>query len=135
MKRVFRSTFYFILYIILYIYIPYLYNYLAVNSTSSVATKYDPDLVRSDVALARDRVARLRNELTQIEGEVRYKERGVDTLVRVDQKMGDNHYTVGEAQDILNRIRFIRKSMRVGEREKKDLMAVSLDFLLNTFHN
>lgn len=54
---------------------------ISVNSNSSVgSTKYDPDLLKQDVNLARSRVARLKHELEQIRAEVSYKERGVETL-------------------------------------------------------
>ena len=53
------------------------------STTSSVSsTKYDPDLLRSDVALARNRVARLKRELEQINMEMQYKQQGVDRLTR-----------------------------------------------------
>ncbi len=54
---------------------------LAVNSTSSsVSTKYDPDLLKADVALAKNRVSRLKQELEQISTDVFYKEKGLETL-------------------------------------------------------
>ena len=53
------------------------------STTSSVSsTKYDPDLLRSDVNLARNRVARLKRELEQINMEMQYKQQGVDRLTR-----------------------------------------------------
>lgn len=53
------------------------------NSNSSVgSTKYDPDLLKSDVNLARNRVARLKRELEQIQAEMVYKEQGVETLTQ-----------------------------------------------------
>lgn len=55
----------------------------SVNSNSSVgSTKYDPDLLKSDVNLARNRVARLKRELEQIQAEMVYKEQGVETLTQ-----------------------------------------------------
>ena len=62
-----------------------MYKFLIpVNSTTSSvsSTKYDPDLLRSDVALARNRVARLKRELEQINMEMQYKQQGVDRLTR-----------------------------------------------------
>ncbi|KAI8761511.1 protein KIBRA, partial [Biomphalaria glabrata] len=53
----------------------------SLNSNSSVgSTKYDPDLLKQDVNLAKSRVARLKRELEQIGAEMSYKERGVETL-------------------------------------------------------
>lgn len=57
--------------------------FFPVNSNSSVgSTKYDPDLLKSDVNLARNRVARLKRELEQIQAEMVYKEQGVETLTQ-----------------------------------------------------
>lgn len=64
---------------------------LAVNSTgsaasgsvaSSSASKYDPDLLKSDVQLARARVHRLKRELAAIDQEMGYKQKGVETLAQ-----------------------------------------------------
>ena len=52
-----------------------------VNSNSSVgSTKYDPDLLKADVNLAKKRVERLKHELAQIGAEMHYKQRGLETL-------------------------------------------------------
>ena len=52
-----------------------------VNSTYSVGgTKYDPELLRNDVYLAKDRVTRLKQELQHVQDEMHNKERGVQTL-------------------------------------------------------
>lgn len=50
------------------------------SSSSSVSTKYDPDLLKSDVAHARERVTRLKRELEQIGEEMTCTRRGVETL-------------------------------------------------------
>ncbi len=53
------------------------------STTSSVSsTKYDPDLLKADVNLARKRVERLKRELDQINVEMKYKEQGVEKLTR-----------------------------------------------------
>lgn len=52
------------------------------SSSSSLSTKYDPDLLKSDVAMAKDRVSRLKSELEKIRNEMTYTQRGVDTLTR-----------------------------------------------------
>ncbi|XP_022903657.2 protein kibra isoform X1 [Onthophagus taurus] len=95
------------------------------SSTSSVSTKYDPDLLKSDVAMARNRVSRLKSELEQIKNEVTYTQRGVDTLTSVGQKLSRNQgmfYSITEAQAIMNELRNIQKSLSSGEKEKADLM-------------
>ena len=55
--------------------------FFLVNSTaSSSSTKYDPDLLKSDVHHAKARVQRLKRELANINSEVDFKQRGVETL-------------------------------------------------------
>ena len=59
--------------------------FFSVNSTGSGAsttTKYDPDLLKSDVQHARARVLRLQRELANIDTEMAYKQKGVDTLAQ-----------------------------------------------------
>ena len=57
------------------------YYFVSVNSTSSTSsTKYDPDLLKSDVHHAKARVQRLKRELANINSEMDFKQRGVDTL-------------------------------------------------------
>ena len=52
-----------------------------VNSTSSgSSTKFDPDLLKADVALAKNRVARLHRDLDVARAEFAYQQRGVDML-------------------------------------------------------
>lgn len=50
------------------------------SSSSSVSTKYDPELLKSDVAMAKNRVSRLKRELDQIRNEMNCTQRGVETL-------------------------------------------------------
>jgi protein KIBRA len=52
----------------------------AVNSTMSISSKYDPDLLKADVEMARKRVGRLKMELDQIHTDMRYTEKGLHTL-------------------------------------------------------
>ncbi|XP_067663170.1 protein WWC2-like isoform X2 [Haliotis asinina] len=97
----------------------------SLNSNSSVgSTKYDPDLLKSDICLARKSVARLKNELEQIRAEMQYKERGVETLTRVDQKLAGlgGGYNVTQAQAIIAEIRQLQQHVNTGEKEKMDLM-------------
>ena len=64
--------------------------FISVNSCSSTVTsctsvggtKYDLDLLKSDVSHAKSRVQRLKRELANIDSEMMYKQRGVDTLAR-----------------------------------------------------
>ncbi|XP_076321261.1 protein kibra-like isoform X2 [Tachypleus tridentatus] len=93
-------------------------------SSSSSATKYDPDLLKVDVAVARERVERLRQELSQICTEMHYKEQGLEALSRVEQQFSGQNvaYTIEEAQAVMDEIRNVQKSLRTGRKEKADLM-------------
>lgn len=54
---------------------------LVCSTTSSSSTKlFDPELLRADLALARERVQRLKRELSRIQTEMSYTQRGVDAL-------------------------------------------------------
>ncbi|XP_023210732.1 protein kibra-like isoform X2 [Centruroides sculpturatus] len=94
------------------------------SSSGSTTTKYDPDLLKADVALAKERVARLKRELDQIKTEVYYKEQGIEALARVDQQFSDQQtgYSLAEAQAIFEELRNIQKSLSSGEKEKIELM-------------
>jgi protein KIBRA len=52
------------------------------GSSASTSSKYDLDLLKSDVEHARARVQRLRGELANIGSEVVYQQRGVETLAQ-----------------------------------------------------
>nr|CAD7269244.1 unnamed protein product [Timema shepardi] len=95
------------------------------SSSSSVSTKYDPDLLKADVALAKNRVGRLKSELEQIRTEMHCTQRGVDTLASVEQKLSAHEggcYNITEAQAIMVELRSIQKSLSSGEKEKAELM-------------
>ncbi|RZC37858.1 Myosin tail 1, APG6, and/or AAA 27 domain containing protein [Asbolus verrucosus] len=93
------------------------------SSASGVSTKYDPDLLKSDVALAKNRVSRLKSELEQIRNEMTYTQKGVDTLTNVEQKLNSHQgYNIVEAQAIMAELVNIQKSLSSGEKEKAELM-------------
>ncbi|XP_052793910.1 protein WWC2-like isoform X2 [Mya arenaria] len=97
----------------------------SLNSNSSVgSTKYDPDLLKADVMLARKRVDRLRHELAQIQAEMQYKQKGYDTLVRVDEKLSQPGagYSAEEARRIIEEMKSIQVCLHSGERERLELM-------------
>nr|XP_022328024.1 protein WWC2-like isoform X2 [Crassostrea virginica] len=110
----------------------------SLNSNSSVgSTKYDPDLLKSDVNLAKNRVARLKRELEQIRAEMVYKEQGVETLTQVDKKLsgGGGFYNVDQAHAIISEIRQLQNSLSNGEQERQTLMQslsrLKDEFLMN----
>ncbi|XP_060869619.1 protein kibra isoform X2 [Metopolophium dirhodum] len=94
------------------------------SSTSNISTKYDPDLLKSDVAHARERVTRLKRELEQIGVEMSCTRRGVETLSNVEQKLSNDgsRYNVVEAQAIVTELREIQQSLSSGQRERTGLM-------------
>ena len=50
------------------------------SSTNSINSKYDPELLKADLALSKERVRRLKQELAQITSEISFTQRGVKTL-------------------------------------------------------
>eukprot|EP00095_Tigriopus_kingsejongensis_P003652 maker-scaffold11_size778918-snap-gene-0.11 protein:Tk03652 transcript:maker-scaffold11_size778918-snap-gene-0.11-mRNA-1 annotation:"protein kibra-like isoform 1" len=97
----------------------------SLNSTGSVSsTKYDPDLLKADVHHAKARVHRLKRELANIDTEMAYKQKGVETLASVSAKYSDEQHnlTLEEAQAIKNELYHIQKSLSVGEQEKIELV-------------
>uniref|UniRef100_A0A182ILW0 Protein kibra n=1 Tax=Anopheles atroparvus TaxID=41427 RepID=A0A182ILW0_ANOAO len=95
------------------------------SSTSSCSTKFDPELLRADLAIAKERVFRLKKELSRIQKEMRSTQKGVDTLASVEQKLNSHVngcYNISEAQAIMEEVKKIQKSLITGEREKKELM-------------
>ncbi|KAL4231016.1 regulation of hippo signaling [Mactra antiquata] len=97
----------------------------SLNSNSSVgSTKYDPDLLKADVNLAKKRVERLKHELAQIHAEMKYKQKGLDTLAMVDEKLSGQGvgYNVDDAREIMDEMRIIQKNLHSGEQERLELM-------------
>ncbi|XP_053164445.1 protein WWC3 isoform X2 [Hemicordylus capensis] len=111
-------------------------SYASSFSGFSANTKYDPCQIKAEIASRRDRLSRLKRELTQIKQELQYKEKGVETLQEIDRKMSNAHmnYKLDEAQAIMNELRTIRKAICMGERERQDLMQ-SLAKLTDGFRN
>ncbi|XP_076467518.1 protein WWC2-like isoform X2 [Babylonia areolata] len=112
-------------------------SHTSLNSQSSVgSTKYDPDLLKADIHLARNRVARLKWELEQIKTEMHYKEQGVETLNSVGQKLSSTGgYSVGQAQAIISEIRQLQQYLTSGQKERNELVQslarLKEDFLLS----
>merc|ERR1719471_1663309 len=92
------------------------------SSTSS--TKYDPDLLKSDVHHARARVQRLKRELASINSEMDFKQRGVETLQTVNTKFLEHGQglSIEEAKAIRAELLSIQQSLSTGEQEKIELM-------------
>ncbi|XP_068125997.1 protein WWC3 isoform X2 [Hyperolius riggenbachi] len=102
----------------------------------STNTKYDPYQIKAEIASRRDRLSRLKRELTLMKQELQFKERGVETLQEIDRKMSSTHtnYKLDEAQAIMSELRTIRQAICMGEKERRDLMQ-SLAKLTDGFRN
>ncbi|XP_008837702.1 protein WWC3 isoform X2 [Nannospalax galili] len=111
-------------------------SYTSSFSGYSTNTKYDPHQIKAEIASRRDRLSRLKRELTQMKQELQYKEKGVETLQEIDRKMSSAHtsYKLDEAQAIMNELRTIKKAICTGEKERRDLMQ-SLAKLTDSFKN
>ncbi|NP_001096212.1 protein KIBRA [Xenopus tropicalis] len=103
-------------------------------SGSSSSSKYDPDILKAEIATTKSRVNKLKREMVFLRQELQYKENGYQTLKEIDLKMSKNHcaYKLDEAQAILNEMKTIKKAITSGEREKQDLIQ-SLAELKNGF--
>ncbi|CAL4125792.1 unnamed protein product, partial [Meganyctiphanes norvegica] len=96
----------------------------SLSSSGSGAGRCDPDLLKADVAMARNRVGRLKRELHQIKHEVANTQAGMQTLAQVQEKLSGltSGYSVEEAQAIVSELKNIEESLRMGEKEKADLI-------------
>lgn len=103
-------------------------------SSSSSNSKYDPEILKAEIATAKSRVNKLKREVVYMQQELQYKENGYQTLRQIDLKMSGNHggYKLDEAQAILNEMKAIKKAISSGEREKQELIQ-SLAKLKNGF--
>ncbi|XP_022348062.1 protein WWC3-like [Enhydra lutris kenyoni] len=105
-------------------------------SGCSTNTKYNPLQIKAEIASHRDRLSRLKRELTQMKQELQSKEKGVETLREIDRKMSTARTTfkLDEVQAIMSELRNIKKAICTGERERRDLMQ-SLAKLTDGFKN
>lgn len=95
------------------------------SSSSSINTRHDPELLKADLALAKERVWRLKRELIQITSDITYTQRGVETLYNVEQKLSAREngcYNISEVQAIREEMLKVQKSLVSGEKVKDDLM-------------
>ncbi|KAE8623081.1 hypothetical protein XENTR_v10005484 [Xenopus tropicalis] len=111
-------------------------SYVSSFSGFSANTKYDPYQIKAEIANRRDRLSRLKRELTVMKQELQYKEKGVETLQEIDRKMSSAHtnYKLDEAQAIMSELRTLRQAICMGEKERRDLMQ-SLAKLTDGFRN
>ncbi|XP_063148519.1 protein KIBRA isoform X2 [Candoia aspera] len=93
-------------------------------SSSSSGSKYDPEILKAEIATTKSRVNKLKREVAHMRQELQYKEHGFQTLKKIDMKMSDTQggYKLDEAQAILNEMKAIKKAITSGEQEKQDLI-------------
>ncbi|KAH0629675.1 hypothetical protein JD844_011930 [Phrynosoma platyrhinos] len=93
-------------------------------SSSSSSSKYDPEILKAEIATTKSRVNKLKREVAHMRQELQYKELGFQTLKKIDMKMSDTQggYKLDEAQAILSEMKAIKKAITSGEQEKQDLI-------------
>ncbi|KAJ6668070.1 hypothetical protein lerEdw1_016391 [Lerista edwardsae] len=93
-------------------------------SSSSSSSKYDPEILKAEIATTKSRVNKLKREVAHMRQELEYKELGFQTLKKIDMKMADTQggYKLDEAQAILSEMKAIKKAITSGEKEKQDLI-------------
>uniref|UniRef100_A0A2K6FBW7 WW and C2 domain containing 1 n=1 Tax=Propithecus coquereli TaxID=379532 RepID=A0A2K6FBW7_PROCO len=103
-------------------------------SGSSSSSKYDPEILKAEIATAKSRVNKLKREMVHLQHELQFKERGFQTLKKIDKKMSDTQgsYKLDEAQAVLRETKAIKKAITCGEKEKQDLIK-SLAMLKDDF--
>lgn len=95
------------------------------SSSSSINTRHDPDLLRADLVLAKERVRRLKQELHHINTDISYTQRGVNTLYSVGEKINARQngcYDITEVQAIREEMLKVQKSLVSGEKVREELM-------------
>ncbi|XP_049630527.1 protein KIBRA [Suncus etruscus] len=104
-------------------------------SGSSSSSKYDPEILKAEIATAKSRVNKLKREMVHLQQELQFKEHGFQTLKKIDKKMSDarGSYKLDEAQAVLRETKAIKKAITCGEREKQDLIK-SLAMLKDGFY-
>ncbi|KFV02462.1 Protein KIBRA, partial [Pterocles gutturalis] len=93
-------------------------------SGSSSSSKYDPEILKAEIATTKSRVNKLKREVAHMKQELQYKEHGFQTLKKIDMKMSDTQggYKLDEAQAILSEMKALKKAITSGEKEKQDLI-------------
>ncbi|XP_042526156.1 protein KIBRA [Dipodomys spectabilis] len=106
-----------------------------VSLCSSSSSKYDPEILKAEIATTKSRVNRLKREMTHLQQELQFKEHGFQTLKKINRKMSDAEggYQLDEARAVLRETEAIRKAITCGEKEKQDLIK-SLAALRDGFH-
>ncbi|KAM4826514.1 protein KIBRA [Thomomys bottae] len=93
-------------------------------SGSSSSSKYDPEILKAEIATTKSRVNRLKREMSHLQSELQFKERGFQTLKKIDKKMSDTQggYRLDEVRAVLQETEAIRKAIGCGEKERQALI-------------
>ncbi|KRX41991.1 Protein WWC2 [Trichinella murrelli] len=102
------------------------------SSCTSIASRHDPELLRSEIKMARQRLARLRREEKQVQCELKYKQQGIDTLSELEVKARRNPagYTIGEAYALAEEMSRLQEALSAVDERKCRLMKVLWWYLL-----
>ncbi|KRZ18695.1 Protein kibra, partial [Trichinella zimbabwensis] len=98
------------------------------SSCTSIASRHDPELLRSEIKMARQRLARLRREEKQVQCELKYKQQGIDTLSELEVKARRNPagYTIGEAYALAEEMSQLQEALSAVDERKCRLMKVCI---------
>ena len=95
------------------------------NSSISEGINYDPNLMKSEVLMARERIQKLKSELKEIDLETKQKEVNLYALDEINRKVINDTYSLDEALMIVNELKIIRNTIICGEQERKALLEVN----------
>ncbi|KNC24994.1 hypothetical protein FF38_11826 [Lucilia cuprina] len=94
-------------------------------SSSSSMSRHDPELLRADLKLARERVHQLKQELKHITNDISDTQRGMNTLYSVGEKINARQngcYDIAEVQAIREEMLKVHKSLVSGEKVREELI-------------
>lgn len=99
--------------------------YPTVCSSTSSMSRHDPELLRADLKLAKERVCQLKHELNHITSDISYTQRGMNTLYSVGEKINARQngcYDIAEVQAIREEMLKVHKSLVSGEKVREELI-------------
>lgn len=88
-------------------------------------SRHDPELLRADLKLAKERVHQLKQELKHITNDISYTQRGMNTLYSVGEKINARQngcYDIAEVQAIREEMLKVHKSLVSGEKVREELI-------------
>eukprot|EP01136_Pigoraptor_vietnamica_P027392 Opistho-1_new@83626 len=85
-------------------------------------TSFDPESIKRDIAAAKARVTRLRNEMESLSDAVEYEQEGMQILQGVNMRIESNpSYRIEDARAALAELQRMRDALEQHEQEKEDL--------------